>query len=161
MFAWNSFKHSLEKSCMSACPKRIRSLIKPWLTNNFFTKSKALAHERAQFALVGLFSGLGITLNFSGSDPGAQKQPKKKEKPFTKATFSFSFFSSSSSPLSLFLSFFLAFSAPLIKKLEVQKVTQSTCWTPPPKSITRTTSTATTTSTRSATSSPAKKQLQN
>ena len=92
---------------MSACPKRIRSLIKPWLTNNFSTKSKALEHERAQFALVGLFSGLGITLNFSGGDPGAKKQPKKKEKPFCKSNLLFLFLFLFLFPsLSLFLSFF-------------------------------------------------------
>ena len=37
MFEWKNIAFFLEKSCLSAVPKKIRSLIKPWLKNSFST----------------------------------------------------------------------------------------------------------------------------
>jgi hypothetical protein len=73
-------------------PKKNRSLIK--LVRTVFPQlSKALGHERVQFTLVGLISGIKIEAFFSRADPGAkrrkknivQKQlPSSKSKPFPK-----------------------------------------------------------------------------
>ena len=57
--------------------------------------SKALGHEKVQFTLISLFSGLTTAANFSKADPGAkrrkvglsQKQlPNSKSKPFPEDT---------------------------------------------------------------------------
>ena len=141
------FPKTIAKFKVQAFPKRIRSLINPLLKTYFPQISKALGHERVQFTVVGLFSGLTIAAIFSRVDPGARR---RKKRPFSKATFSFSVFVSVSISLSLFLflsfpfSFSFSFSFSYYtfsQKLKVEKVTQSRCWTPFTTSTTYTTST--------------------
>ena len=166
------FTKAIRKFKAHAFPKRFRPLIKPLLKNSFSTISKALGHERAQFTLVGVFSGLTIAANVSRADPGANGRKKCLINVllfiflflFLPLSLSLSLFlflfllllplplliplplpvvsssSSSSSSSSLSLSFsvslslspFLSLSLILhwMKKLKVEQVTQSACWTP-------------------------------
>ena len=186
MFESKKWHFFCKQSCLSAVPKRIRSLIKPSLKNSFSTNFQGTGPWEGPVH----FSRFVLRVhNCSKNVQSWSWSQEKKEKPFTKATFSFSFFLflflSLSVPLplplilplplppppplplplpptlplslSLSLSLSLFLSLSLItcfikKKLKVEKVTQSTCWTP---------LTASTTSTANTTSSSAKKKYSN
>ena len=100
----------LENYCLSAFPEGSDRLLNPYplLKTAFPHMSRALDHERGQFTLVGLLPRFRITAKYSKLFRRSSWSQEKKEQPFTKATFSFSFFSSSSfSFFSCSLFFFL------------------------------------------------------
>ena len=104
----NIFSGKLLLVCLS---RRIRSLIKPLslIKNSFSTHVQGAGPwEAGQFTLVGLLPRFRITAKYSKLFRRSSWSQEKKEQPFTKATFSFSFFSSSSfSFFSFSLFFFL------------------------------------------------------
>ena len=109
----------LENYCLSAFPEGSDRLLNPYplLKTAFPHMSRALDHERGQFTLVGLLPRFRITAKYSKLFRRSSWSQEKKEQPFTKATFSFSFFSSSSFSFfscSLFFSCFLVFSFSLV-----------------------------------------------
>ena len=112
----NIFSGKLLLVCLS---RRIRSLIKPLslIKNSFSTHVQGAGPwEAGQFTLVGLLPRFRITAKYSKLFRRSSWSQEKKEQPFTKATFSFSFFSSSSFSFfscSLFFSCFLVFSCSL------------------------------------------------
>ena len=77
-----------EKICLSAFPKRIRSLIKPLLKNSL---------------VVGLLPRFTITANFSGDEPGANRRKKTFSKSKLLFIFLLSFFLALSLSFSLYL----------------------------------------------------------
>ena len=113
---------------------------------------KARDHERFQFTLVGFFPGFTIAANVSRADPGSKRRTYSLS---LFLSFSFAIFSLS---LSLYLSdlsicsfsFSLSFSSlsvitPFLNEhFGVQRITESTCWTPLTRSATSTTSTTST-----------------
>ena len=70
------FPQATAKFKVQTFPKRIRLLIKPLLNNIFPQISKALGHERAQFTLVGLFSGSQLQRTF----PELIMEPREERK---------------------------------------------------------------------------------
>ena len=105
----NIFSGKLLLVCLS---RRIRSLIKPLslIKNSFSTHVQGAGPwEAGQFTLVGLLPRFRITAKYSKLFRRSSWSQEKKEQPFTKATFSFSFFSSSSFSFFRFLCFFSCF----------------------------------------------------
>ena len=116
MVAWKKkhFTFFLEKSCLSAFPKRIRLLMQASLKNGVSTNVRDTGPSEGpiHLTLVGLFPRVHNCSNFFQSWSWSQK---KKEKSFTKATcsFSFSFPVSFSFSLSFSFSFYVSFSFPV------------------------------------------------
>ena len=102
------FTFFLEKSCLSAFPKRIRLLMQASLKNGVSTNVRDTGPSEGpiHLTLVGLFPRVHNCSNFFQSWSWSQK---KKETSFTKATCSFSF----SFPVSFSFSFYVSFSFPV------------------------------------------------
>ena len=110
MVAWKKhFTFFLEKSCLSAFPKRIRSLMKASLKNGVSTNVRDTGPWEGpiHLTLVGLFPRVHNCSKLFQSWSWSQK---KKEKPFTKATCFFSFSVSFSFSFSFYVSFSFPFS---------------------------------------------------
>ena len=102
----------LKKYCLFhfvSLSQKKQTAYKTLIKEQFFPQiSEALGHERVQFTLVGLFSGLTIAAKFSRADPGAKRRKKY---------FTCFFFQSSSSSSSTFLSVPLPLPLPLLTLL--------------------------------------------
>ena len=106
MFEWKKLDifSGKNRACLPF-PKESELLIKPLLKKQLFhTFPRHWGHERVDFTLVGLFSGVHNCSNFFRADPGSQGEERNT---FYIFLFSFTLSYSSSSPSSSLLFLFL------------------------------------------------------
>ena len=86
MFEWKNIAFFLEKSCLSAVPKKkIRPLIKPWLMNIFYTNFQGTGPWEGPIHFSMFFSGFIIYNNCSKFFQSWSWSQEKKGRPLPKA----------------------------------------------------------------------------